>query len=202
MLVYADGSCIGNPGRGGWGVVIVEPDGVRRELCGSDPNTTNNRMEITAAIEALRALEPGADVTLRSDSQYVVNTMTQGWKRRMNQDLWTLLDTEVAKRRVKFEWVMGHAGDPLNDRADELARTAAETGAGPGSTPPAAREPSALNSAEGQIFERIKPFLARTETIGRCAACNRLFVTSKTENLSRYCSAIACQIIARSRQGN
>jgi|SRR5580658_1475504 ribonuclease HI len=121
-LVYADGSCIGNPGRGGWGAVIIEEgEGERREINGHDPATTNNRMEITAAIEALRHTDPGSAVVLRSDSQYVVHTMTKGWKRKANLDLWQRLDAEAARRRVQFEWVRGHGYDPLNDRADELA---------------------------------------------------------------------------------
>src|SRR5712692_8105155 len=117
-VAYADGSCIGNPGPGGWGVLILEPDGSERELSGSDPSTTNNRMELTAVIEALRAVAPGVEVTVRSDSQYVVKTMTLGWKRRENVDLWQQLDAEVAQRKVNFEWVRGHAGDPHNERAD------------------------------------------------------------------------------------
>ncbi len=125
FIVYADGSCIGNPGPGGWGVIIVAPDGSRRELSGSAPATTNNRMELTAAIEGLRRVEPKARVILRSDSQYLINSMTLGWKRRLNLDLWRLLDAEVAAREVQFEWVMGHASDALNNRADELARAAA-----------------------------------------------------------------------------
>src|SRR6266851_2793662 len=90
-VAYADGSCIGNPGPGGWGVLILEPDGSERELSGGDPSTTNNRMEITGVIEALRAVAPGVEVTVRSDSQYVVKTMTLGWKRRENVDLWRQL---------------------------------------------------------------------------------------------------------------
>ena len=120
-LIYADGSCIGNPGHGGWGFVIVAPDGSRRERNGHAPATTNNRMEITAVIEALRATEPGSNIVLRSDSQYVINTMTKGWKRNKNHDLWPLLDAEAARRKVNFEWVRGHDVDPLNHRADQLA---------------------------------------------------------------------------------
>jgi ribonuclease HI len=128
ILVYADGSCEGNPGPGGWGVVIVTPDGTRR-LSGADPQTTNNRMEISAAIEALRALDPGVPVIVRSDSQYVVRTMNDGWRRTKNQDLWQALDREAARHDVRFEWVRGHAGDALNEEADALAREAARSAA-------------------------------------------------------------------------
>ncbi|MGZ6254286.1 MAG: ribonuclease H family protein, partial [Candidatus Binataceae bacterium] len=119
-LVYADGSCLGNPGGpGGWGVVIVTPNGTHR-LSGGDSQTTNNRMEIMAAIEALRALDPGVPVIIRSDSQYLVRTMNDGWRRTKNQDLWQELDREVARHDVRFEWVRGHAGDALNEEADAL----------------------------------------------------------------------------------
>src|SRR5512146_201841 len=129
ILVYADGSCEGNPGPGGWGVVIVTPQGTHR-LSGGDSQTTNNRMEIMAAIEALRALDPGVPVILRSDSQYLVKTMNEGWRRTKNVDLWKQLDAEVARHDVRFEWVRGHAGDERNEEADELAREAARSAAG------------------------------------------------------------------------
>jgi ribonuclease HI len=125
LIAYADGSCIGNPGPGGWGVVLIGSNGTRVEFSGAAASTTNNRMEITAAIEALRRLPAGIGVTIRTDSQYLVNTMTRGWKRRENLDLWKILDAEVAQRKVRWEWVRGHSGNTLNERADELARSAA-----------------------------------------------------------------------------
>jgi len=127
--VYADGSCLGNPGPGGWAAVIVKPSGVSRTIYGGDPATTNNRMELTGAIEGLRMIPTGTRVVLRSDSQYVVKTMNLKWKRRQNVELWEKLDAEVAQRQVKFEWVEGHAGDPLNEEADRHARAAAATAA-------------------------------------------------------------------------
>ena len=120
-IAYADGSCIGNPGPGGWGVVLIAPDGTERELNGHAAATTNNRMEIAAAVEALRDIPAGAEVTIRSDSQYVVRTINDGWKRKMNADCWADLDSEIARHRVTFEWVRGHNGDVMNDRADRLA---------------------------------------------------------------------------------
>ena len=118
-VLYADGACLGNPGPGGWGVVIAEPASEYRELSGGPyPATTNNKMEITAAIEGLRDLEPGCEVIVRSDSSYVVNTMMLGWKRKANDEFWRDLDREAASRKVRFEWVRGHAGDKNNERAD------------------------------------------------------------------------------------
>ncbi len=128
LLVYADGSCLGNPGPGGWGVVIVYPDRSTCELCGYDPATTNNRMELTAAIEALRFVPRSERVTLRSDSEYLVKSIKLGWKRNRNHDLWHALDAELADRKVNLEWVRGHGYDPLNDRADQLANGSARAG--------------------------------------------------------------------------
>jgi ribonuclease HI len=105
--------------------VLLGSDASRLEFSGVAASTTNNRMEITAAIEALRRLPSGVEVTIRTDSQYLVNTMTLGWKRRENLDLWKILDAEVAQRKVHWEWVRGHSGDTFNERADELARNAA-----------------------------------------------------------------------------
>lgn len=140
MLVFADGAARGNPGPGGWGVVIVTPDGKVTELGGGDPHTTNNRMELTAAIEALRHLHSVAGpVLIHSDSAYVVQGMTQWlrrWKSRgwtttdvravLNRDLWQTLDELVTARGtsapVIWQRVRGHAGIAGNERADEIAR--------------------------------------------------------------------------------
>ncbi|MEX2430979.1 MAG: cyclic pyranopterin monophosphate synthase MoaC [Dehalococcoidia bacterium] len=124
--IYTDGSCLGNPGPGGWGA-IIEGLGERRMLSGADPATTNNRMEIMAAIKGLEAVPAGTQVTVHSDSQYVVNTMTKNWKRNLNADLWKHLDALVAERKVSWQWVRGHAGHPQNEEADRLAVAAMKT---------------------------------------------------------------------------
>jgi ribonuclease HI len=197
-LAYADGSCLGNPGPGGWGVVVIDPDGSTRALSGANPSTTNNRMEITAAIEALRAFAPGATVIVRSDSQYVVKTMTLGWKRKENLDLWLQLDAEAARRKVIWEWVRGHAGDELNNRADQLARTAATRGVKDGrrSTDAALRSPEPADEEYEDHWSRdeLDPLLRPDEDVRHCRSCRRSFVTADD---SRYCSLAACQIKAR-----
>ena len=137
--VFTDGACLGNPGPGGWGVLIIE-DGKRRELNGGEADTTNNRMEMLAAIRALEATADEPAITLVTDSQYVKNGITswiKGWKRNgwknaakqpvKNRDLWELLDALTQNRTVEWKWVKGHSGHPENDRVEELAREAAET---------------------------------------------------------------------------
>ena len=131
--IYTDGSCIGNPGPGGWAAIIVQ-DGAMRELHGRDKRTTNNKMEVLAAIEGIKATPSGADVCVHSDSTYLVNTMTRNWKRNKNRDLWNRLDTEVAKRNVSWNWVRGHSGHPLNEMADRIAN--AEARGEPVNNPP------------------------------------------------------------------
>ncbi|GAB4527181.1 MAG: ribonuclease HI [Amphiplicatus sp.] len=134
--IYTDGACAGNPGPGGWGALIVE-NGRKREICGGEAETTNNRMEMTAAIEALRATR--GPVVLYTDSQYLKNGVTDwmnrwkrnGWKTAdrkpvKNQDLWMALDALLSERRVEWRWVRGHAGDAGNERADALARLGLE----------------------------------------------------------------------------
>ena len=118
--IYTDGACWGNPGPGGWAAIIL--DGARtRELKGRQEDATNNQMEILAAISGLEQTPPGSQVTVHSDSQYLVWTMSRGWKRKVNFDLWERLDRLVAEREVKWEWVRGHVGHPENERANTLA---------------------------------------------------------------------------------
>ena len=136
--VFTDGACLGNPGPGGWGVLIIQ-DGARRELNGGEEATTNNRMEMLAAIRALEETPRDVKVVLHTDSQYVKNGITswiKGWKRNgwknaakqpvKNRDLWERLDALAADRKVDWRWVKGHNGHPENERVDELARIAAQ----------------------------------------------------------------------------
>ncbi len=136
VTIHTDGACSGNPGPGGWGV-ILQWGGRTRELNGGEPHTTNNRMELMAAIVALEALKRPCDVDLHTDSQYLRQGITiwiRDWKRRgwrtadrkpvKNVDLWQRLDDAVNRHTVHWHWVRGHAGHDLNERADELARAA------------------------------------------------------------------------------
>ena len=139
LFAFTDGACSGNPGPGGWGVLLQAKDGeavVReRELKGGEAKTTNNRMELLAAISALETLTRPSAITIVTDSAYVKNGVTgwiHGWKRNgwrtaakkpvKNAELWQRLDTAQARHDVTWEWVKGHAGHPENERADELAR--------------------------------------------------------------------------------
>ena len=126
IVIHTDGACKGNPGPGGWGAVI-EQNGGQVKLSGSEPQTTNNRMEMTAVIKGLEAVDASANVLISSDSTYVINTMTKGWKRKANQDLWDQLDRLVERRNVSWRWVRGHNGDRGNELADALATKEAGT---------------------------------------------------------------------------
>ena len=118
--IYTDGSALDNPGPGGWAAIVIDGSDERR-LTGGEQRTTNNRMEITAAIKGLEAIPAGESVRIHSDSQYVVNTMTRGWKRNANQDLWAKLDAVAGQRKVTWQWTRGHAGNPGNEEANALA---------------------------------------------------------------------------------
>ena len=138
VVIYTDGACKGNPGPGGWGA-LLEYGEHRKEICGGDRETTNNRMELQAAIEALSILNRACQVTLYTDSTYVKNGIEQwmaGWKKRgwktsarkpvKNKDLWVRLDQETRRHKIEWRWVKGHDGHPGNERADELANLGVE----------------------------------------------------------------------------
>lgn len=138
VTIHTDGACKGNPGPGGWGALLAFGDN-EKELFGGEPQTTNNRMELTAVIRALEALTRGCDVDLYTDSQYVKNgiqSWIHGWKKNgwktsarkpvKNVDLWQQLDALREKHEVHWHWVKGHAGTEANERADQLARDGME----------------------------------------------------------------------------
>jgi len=138
VRLYTDGACLGNPGPGGW-AAILKWNGHEKELSGGLAHTTNNQMELQAAISGLEALARPVDVTITTDSKYVMNGITSwlaGWKRNgwktaakkpvANQELWQALDAACQRHRVHWEWVKGHAGHPENERCDTLARAEAE----------------------------------------------------------------------------
>ncbi|MBZ6076016.1 ribonuclease HI [Microvirga puerhi] len=133
VTIYTDGACSGNPGPGGWGAILIFK-GVEKEISGGEPDTTNNRMELRAAIEGLSALKRSCTVDLFTDSQYVRQGITawmHNWKRRgwrtadnkpvKNEDLWRALDEAAGRHQVAWHWVKGHADDPTNVRVDQLA---------------------------------------------------------------------------------
>ena len=134
VIIYTDGACSGNPGPGGWGT-ILDYKGKRKELCGGEAVTTNNRMELTAVIEGLKALKEKCSVTVVTDSQYVANGINLGWARSwqkngwrkkdkkpaLNPELWEELLQLCDKHTVTINWIKGHAGHPENERCDEMA---------------------------------------------------------------------------------
>jgi ribonuclease HI len=139
VTIFTDGSCLSNPGPGGWAAILRWRDN-EREIAGSEPDTTNNRMELLAAIMALNALTRPMQVKLHTDSRYVMNGVqdwmprwkANGWKTAnkkpvANQDLWQQLDAAVNRHTIDWHWVKGHAGDEFNERCDQLARSAAES---------------------------------------------------------------------------
>jgi ribonuclease HI len=134
VVVHTDGACSGNPGPGGWGV-LLHWGPHEKEMCGGEPQTTNNRMELMAAIMALESLKRPCSVIVHTDSQYVrqgITSWIHGWKKKgwrkaddkpvLNADLWQRLDAASGRHQVEWRWVKGHAGNPLNERADALAR--------------------------------------------------------------------------------
>ena len=136
--IYTDGACKGNPGVGGWGALLVAGN-KEKELCGGEKDTTNNRMELMSVIQALGALKRPCEITLHTDSQYVLKGITEwisGWKAKgwktaskapvKNVDLWQALDTAQSTHKIEWRWVRGHTGHPGNERADQLANRGVE----------------------------------------------------------------------------
>ena len=139
VTIHTDGSCLSNPGPGGWAAILRWRDN-EREIVGHEPDTTNNRMELMAAIMGLNAVTRAMPIDLHTDSRYVMNGVQEwmsawkanGWKTASkkpvaNQDLWQQLDEAVSRHLIRWHWVKGHAGDEFNERCDQLARTAAES---------------------------------------------------------------------------
>lgn len=139
LKIWTDGSCLGNPGPGGWGFIATDGKNTA-ERCGGEKNTTNNKMELTAVIKALTAAKKHAEVEIHTDSQYVKNGMeswiknwkAKGWKTAdkkpvKNQELWQQLDKLASNIKIHWVWVKGHAGEEFNERVDDLARSAAES---------------------------------------------------------------------------
>ena len=134
VTIYTDGACTGNPGPGGWGAILMYGK-FKKELSGGEANTTNNRMELLGVINGLSALKYRCDVTLISDSKYVIDAITKGWARKwksngwmrnnkdkaLNPDLWEQLLTQIDRHEMHYQWVKGHAGHPQNERCDQMA---------------------------------------------------------------------------------
>jgi ribonuclease HI len=159
VTIYTDGACKGNPGPGGWGLILLA-GGAEKELFGGDPDTTNNRMEMMAAIKALQTLSRPCSVELYTDSQYVIKGCTEwlvGWKKRNwrksdkspveNVDLWKLLDEQLGRHDIKFHWVRGHSGDKYNERADQLANQGVDLVRGQAAERSTAPKPQAAQGA-------------------------------------------------------
>lgn len=120
VLIYTDGSCLSNPGPGGWAAIVLY-DESKTILKGGENNTTNNRMEMLAVISGLESVSNDDDITIYSDSKYVINSITLGWKRKANLDLWELLDQQLIGKNVEWKWVKGHSGVKYNEEADQIA---------------------------------------------------------------------------------
>jgi len=136
VIIYTDGACYGNPGPGGWAALIIHPDGNERMLSGGEHATTNNRMELTAAMKALQGIPESRSVSVYTDSEYLRLGITEwlpewkanDWKRKggrlKNKDLWQKLDAIITGRKIEWHWLKGHAGHPHNDQVDRMARVA------------------------------------------------------------------------------
>ena len=178
--IYTDGACLGNPGPGGWAAIIVDGD-KKRAVHGGHKNTTNNRMEILAVVEGLNQIPKSEPVSVYSDSQYVINTMTRGWKRNANTDLWARMDAVVSGRKLSWNWVRGHSGHPLNEEVDKLAVKEAKSQAN-GSSP--LEESSAseqkLTHVDDQGTARMVDVGAKADTAREAVARGRIVMQPAT----------------------
>ena len=189
VTIYTDGACRGNPGPGGWAAVLIYRD-ARREISGSAQNTTNNRMELMAAIEALNALKRPCAVELFTDSEYLrqgIQSWLPRWKTRRfrtvdgqpvkNQDLWQKLEQVASRHEIHWKWIRGHAGNPMNELCDQLAKEALECRLNPlameAAAPPLQKEKRALTMADGSVEVKVEVYPpssakgAPRQTIGR-----------------------------------
>lgn len=212
-VAYTDGACTGNPGPGGWGVVLLGEDG-RQELSGGAPATTNNRMELTAVIEALRHVPADAPMHVVTDSEYVMKGMTQwlaGWRRRgwrtstgsavLNRELWETL-AALAGARVTWEWVRGHTGHPENERADALARAQARAVVrqGPGMAAAARGAPPAFGGSAGG---GVRPAAGRSASVRAAPPADGrpTYLSLVDGELRRHADWPACQAHTHGRAG-
>ena len=180
MTIYTDGSCSGNPGPGGWAAIVLSDRDEPLRLSGHEPKTTNNRMELTAAIKGLEAAPPGSSVTLFSDSEYLVKTMTRNWKRNVNKDLWDQLDSLSASRQIDWQWVRGHVGNHWNEEADRLAVSAMKQG--PASNPDGGDSP-ALTHLDQEGSARMVDVGSKPVTDRQATATGYLSVSPETVSL-------------------
>ena len=183
--IYTDGSCLGNPGPGGWGAIVFDNSGEPQQLSGHEDHTTNNRMELMAAIRGLEAAPTGSKVVLYSDSGYLVNTMTKNWKRRVNHDLWGQLDALSGSRSVEWRWVRGHNGDRWNEAADRLAVSAMKLAAdgNSGNTSVVAKPASALTHLDEEGRARMVDVGGKPITDREATASGQLSVQPETLRL-------------------
>ena len=197
ITIYTDGACKGNPGPGGWAAVVIDEVGDEKAYSGGPiAKTTNQRMEVLAAIEGLSRVPAGSQVTLFSDSQYVVKTMNDGWKRKANQDLWTDLDRVRAGRKVTFKWVKGHNGHALQERADSLASAAAV--GSPNPPTPSDRGPR-LSHVDSSGQARMVDVTKKAETDRVAVAKGRVAMQPETLAMIKSGNAAKGDVLAAAR---
>lgn len=202
--IWTDGACLGNPGPGGWAAVLRLGER-EKELVGGEPETTNNRMELMAAISALEALKRPSKVRLVSDSEYVVKGITEwlpgwrakGWKKVKNRDLWERLAEVAGRHEVTWEWVRGHSGDVMNERVDRLAVAEAERQKARPSGAGATEGRSAARSATGFAVVRVD----RPERLAAVAAPESLVTVVRVTRTRDEAEAEAARLSAQTEPG-